>query len=84
MDKIKKFINKLSPKEKNTLISKIKQLENREIKGLDIKKIKDSGYFRLRSGNIRLIFYYKNGDFVIEAVGSRNSTTYKNINKRKQ
>ena len=59
MDKIKKFLEKLSQKEKETTKEILSLLETNNVSGLDVKKLK--GYeniFRVRKGKLRIIFSY--------------------------
>lgn len=81
MDKIAKALQKLSLKDKK----KIKRILELILKGdfshFDMKKLKDrDDVYRVRSGNLRIIFRKTDGGKIfILAVERRNESTYKNI-----
>jgi len=77
MDKIKKLLKKLSKKDREKINLSIDLLRNKRLNDLDIKKIKNSKYFRLRVSNFRVIFYYKNGVFFLINISPMNENTYK-------
>ena len=61
MDKISKFIQKMSQKEGRRIIALFLQIQERKTQALDVKKLR--GYadlYRVRHGDIRIIF--KAGD----------------------
>ncbi|MFA6552543.1 MAG: type II toxin-antitoxin system RelE/ParE family toxin [Candidatus Paceibacterota bacterium] len=77
MNKIEKFLKILTPKERwvaEELLFKIKQ---GDIAELNIKKLK--GYenlYRVRKGDLRVIFYSKDGDVNILDVCRKSDNTY--------
>ena len=78
MDKNKKFLKKLSQKEFDTVEGILQKLLSRDIDNLDIKKL--SGFidvYRVRTGNIRIIFLDNGSDTEILEIGRRSENTYK-------
>ncbi len=80
MDKLKKFIDKLTTREKKDLepiLVKLKKLDFRE---LDVKKLKNTeGLYRVRKGNIRIIYTLKNGVVSLISIERRSDNSYKNL-----
>jgi len=78
MDKIKKALNKLSSKERQQLKKILSQINNRDFQDLDLKKLKGKDdVFRIRKGNMRIIFHKLNNSIKVLSVERRNSKTYK-------
>ena len=78
MDKIEKALAKLSEKERKKIKQALEKLFSDEIKGLDIRKLKDrSDIFRLRIGNLRIIYRVSGEKISILAISRRNEKTYK-------
>lgn len=73
--KLLSFINKQL--NKNLLLEKIKTLKYFQTNNLnaDIKRLKGnlSKYYRLRIGNIRVLFYINNEEIVISRIDFRNN-----------
>ncbi len=82
MDKIEKFLRKLTRKQRSLLKSSIfPKILNLELKNLDVKPLKGyKGFYRMRVGKLRVIFYknepLKNG--VLIAIDYRENV-YKNF-----
>lgn len=78
MNKCDKYLKKLLPKERDVIITILEQIQKRNMKGLDIKKLKGyDNYFRVRKGNTRIIFHLDiNGVPIIEGIERRRDTTY--------
>lgn len=76
MDKIEKLLKKIDKKQREKLFNIIKKLLSKDAKGLDIKKIKNTEFYRLRSGRFRIIFH-KEKDIVIDNIRFRDENTYK-------
>jgi mRNA-degrading endonuclease RelE of RelBE toxin-antitoxin system len=76
MDKIKKLFEKISEKDRKTLKEVIVKLISGNKKGLDVIKVKDSDFYRLKKGNFRIIFHYENKVVVIDSIKIRNEKTY--------
>ena len=78
MDKIKKALNKLSSKERQQLKKILSQINNRDFQDLDLKKLKGKDdVFRIRKGNMRIIFHKLNNSIKVLSMERRNSKTYK-------
>jgi mRNA-degrading endonuclease RelE of RelBE toxin-antitoxin system len=57
MDKIQKFLAKLSAKERELVAVLIKRAICGQLNGLDVKKLKGfKGLYRIREGKIRVVF----------------------------
>lgn len=78
MDRLEKLFRKISIKEKNLLDYLIQQLLSEE-KGLNIKKLEKSDFYRCRKGRFRIIFHYERGDIIIDSIRLRNEDTYKDF-----
>lgn len=79
MDRIEKLLSKISKKDRRRLLYIVEVLVSGNKKGMDIVKIKNSDFFRLRSGRFRIIFHYEDitRDIVIDSIKLRNEKTYK-------
>jgi mRNA-degrading endonuclease RelE of RelBE toxin-antitoxin system len=78
MDKIGKFLKKLSKEERLRLKKTIASVLVGDIKNLDIKKLMGhDNTFRIRVGDIRIIFENKNESINLIFVGRKNEDTYK-------
>lgn len=76
-DLISKALEKFPPKERERAKEILIRIENYDLVGLDVKKLK--GYknlFRVRIGSIRIVYEVKNGIHRALFVGHRNDTTY--------
>lgn len=57
MDKINKFLQKLSAKQRKQLLILMLQIQEESLEGLDVKKLSGlEGLYRVRVGNIRIVF----------------------------
>lgn len=77
MDKIVKLLAKISLKDRLRLLDLIDKLIVGD-KTLEVIKIKNSDFYRLRYKNYRIIFH-KEPEVVVDSVKIRNENTYKNI-----
>ncbi len=77
MDKIQKALNRLSDKEKIIVTGILQRLESNQIAGLDLQKLKgNKDIFRVRKGDLRIIYRkVKNRIFVL-AIERRSEKTY--------
>ena len=66
MDKIQKFLNSLEKKERLIFLQVLEDIGRLNLSKYDIKPLKAAkGYYRLRKGNIRIIFLKgKNKGFI--------------------
>lgn len=58
MDKIAKFLNRLSLKQRAVILGLFEKIKNLDLKKMDIKEVR--GYknmYRARKGDIRILFY---------------------------
>ena len=82
MDKIEKALNKLSAKEKQKFKQILFQIKASDFQGLNLKKLrKRHDIFRVRKGNMRIIFRKENDSIKILTLERKSSKTYK---KKKQ
>ena len=79
MDKIKKALERLSKNEREKIKGILIKLEKRDIKNLDVKKLKGrDDVFRIRKGKIRIIYRIDNkGNIFILTIEKRSDITYK-------
>ena len=78
MDKIQKATEKLTKKEKQWTKEIIKMLQSGRFSNLDIKKLKNmENVFRVKKGNIRIVYQIRNNRIFILKVGRRKENTYK-------
>lgn len=80
MDKISKFLLKLSAKEFQIAEETIEQILSGDIEALQVKKLKGTTHvFRVRKGEVRIIFLRKNGIVRILEVDRRSEGTYRDV-----
>lgn len=78
MDRINKFLRKLSPKEREIVDTVVSKILAHNFYGLNIKKLKGKDReFRVRKGNVRIIFIIDNGDTRIISIERKSDNTYK-------
>lgn len=78
VDQISKVISKLSGPEQKKVWEVFDAILLGKTSGLDIKKIKnENNIFRVRCGQIRVIYKRKGGKILFISVGRRNEKTYK-------
>ncbi|MFH1966488.1 MAG: hypothetical protein ABII95_01310 [Patescibacteria group bacterium] len=78
MDKIKKALNRLSLEEKQKIKEILLQIDKGSFQNLDTKKLKGKdNIFRVRQGNIRIIFCKRNNSIKILTIERRGSKTHK-------
>lgn len=78
MDKITKALKKLSAREKVEIKNILTRIKSNSLSGFDLKKLKNSvDIYRIRKGQIRVIFQVKNDkNILILAVERRSDNTY--------
>lgn len=77
MDKIEKFLRKLSPEQRAIVTNLIERILKGDTLYMDVQKLQ--GYpnvFRVRKGNIRIIFKRKNEQYFILSIEYKSDTTY--------
>ena len=80
MDRNQKFLKRLSNKELIAVEKVLQKILIRDTTGLDIKKL--SGYrdiYRVRTGNIRIIFLDTGNYTEVLEIARRGEQTYKNF-----
>lgn len=78
MDRINKFLKKLSPKEREIVDIVVSKILAHDFYGLNIKKLKGKdGEFRVRKGSVRIIFIIDNSDTRIISIERKSDNTYK-------
>jgi len=78
MDKITKAVKKLTAKERQVVKRILTQLANSNTTGLDIKKlVARDDIFRVRKGDIRIIYRHTSGSVFILAIERRSESTYR-------
>ena len=66
MDKINKFLSKLTKSERLIIQNILRDLLVLKLENYDVKQLKgDKGVFRLRKGNIRIVFIKENETGII-------------------
>jgi mRNA-degrading endonuclease RelE of RelBE toxin-antitoxin system len=78
MDKIEKLLRKISKKDRERLLEIVQKLIAGD-KNLRFEKIKNTDFYKIRSGNFRIIFHKENGKFIIDGIRMRNEETYEHI-----
>ncbi len=77
VDKITKAVQKLLDKDKKKIKALLQNIQNGELLNLDIKKLKGrNDVYRVRKGNIRILFHKTEQSIKILAVENRTDTTY--------
>ena len=80
MDKIGKALKRLHPKERDSVKEILRKLEKEDFSGLDIKKLKArDDIFRVRKGDIRIVYRKTNKGIFILAIERRSEKTYRNF-----
>lgn len=78
--KLVKFLKKLSVKDRNIIESLIISIKNKEWKHLDIKKLQgNSNIFRVRKGDLRIIFSINGDNVDLIDITKRSDNTYSDI-----
>ncbi len=92
MDSIAKLFKKISKKDRESLKSLVLSLQETKPssaksacrfssgvarKNLNIKKLQNSDFYRVRKGRFRIIFHIDKKDVIIDSIKLRNENTYK-------
>lgn len=78
MDRISKFLRKLSQKERVVARAILSKILARDLEGLDVKKLKGkNNEFRARKGDIRIIFLMSGDLIKVISIERKSDTTYK-------
>ncbi len=77
MDPIEKALKKLTSKEREHIKAILAKLISNKTQGLDIKKLKGrDDIFRVRKGDIRIVYRKKQDELFILLIERRNEATY--------
>lgn len=78
MDKVEKALKKLSAKERASVRALLILIASRELDGLDVRKLKGrKDVYRVRKGDIRIIFLRAKSGTRILTLERRSSNTYR-------
>ena len=79
MDRISKFLNKLSQKELTVIKDVLEKIKKGEMANLDMKKLKGAdNFFRVRKGDIRIIYRIsEKEEIILLNIERKNDNTYK-------
>ena len=76
-DRIQKFLQKLPKRQRKQIEHLIELVVNGQIAGLDIKKPQGkNNIYRVRKGDIRIIYHISGNEIIIIAIERRGDTTY--------
>ena len=79
MNDLEKLFRKISGKERKSLASFVSQIMSQNRKGLNIKKLESSDFYRCKKGRFRIIFHYEKNNIIIDSIRMRNESTYKDF-----
>ena len=81
MDRIEKSLQKLTQKERDRIKEVLRNLNAGNTKGFDIQKLKGtSDIFRIRKGNIRIIYRRDSqGEIFLLTIERRKENTYRGL-----
>ncbi len=78
MDAIEKALARLSEKERGRVKDALARLVAGDMRGLDIKKLKGrDDIFRVRKGDLRILYRIHGGQLFILAIERRGEKTYR-------
>jgi mRNA-degrading endonuclease RelE of RelBE toxin-antitoxin system len=77
MDQIFKFLRKLEPKKQRAIKDILEKLYSKDFTNADIKKLKgEKDTFRIRKGDVRVIYTATKGIIKVLKIDFRSDTTY--------
>jgi mRNA-degrading endonuclease RelE of RelBE toxin-antitoxin system len=79
MDRISKLFLKISKKDRALILELLNLLDSKKEGGLNIVKIKNTDFYRLKKGNYRVIFHREQGEVVVDSIRLRDEKTYKSL-----
>ena len=80
MDKTKKFLRKLSGAKQDEVYGILFKIESGKTQSLDIKKLKGhNNLFRVRVGDIRIVFYQNKKVTGVLFIGERGNSKYEQL-----
>ena len=79
-DRIDKFLRKLTAREREVVKNVLGQLLNWQTQNLDIRKLRGrDDIFRVRKGNIRIIYRVNEKEIVVLIIERRSDNTYRDF-----
>lgn len=79
-DKLQKFVNKLSPKDRELLKLLVLRIKLDDTSGLDIKRLQGhADLFRLRKGRLRVVYRKSIDEFRVVHMAMRDDQTYRDF-----
>jgi len=79
MDKIAKLFLKISQKDRDLILSLLKLLDGKQTKGLNIVKVKDTDFYRIKKGKYRIIFHHEEREVIVDSIRLRDEKTYRDL-----
>lgn len=80
MDKIRKSLERLSVKERAIVQEILKKIKSNSVQDLDLKKLKGADdIFRIRKGDIRIIYKKPEDQIVILSIERKSEKTYRDF-----
>lgn len=80
MDKVDKTLKKLNRTDRGRALATFKKLKAGDFSSLDIKRLKESSdVYRVRTGDLRIIFKKVGSTVEIVDLGYRSEKTYRDI-----
>lgn len=80
MNRIDKFLSKLSSKERAVALECLEAVYARKFENLNFKKLKGfKNMYRVRKSKLRIIFYMDEKEIRIFKIDNRNDNTYGNL-----
>lgn len=78
MERIDKILRALRPDERERVMFCVEKILSGDTASLDIKKLKGQEYFyRVRTGDLRIIFTKKGNETRLVSIDRRNDNTYR-------
>lgn len=78
MDRVEKALRKLSRYERERVRQVLERLQRKDVRGLDVQKLKGrNDIFRVRKGDMRIIFRIAGDAIFVLAVERRSEKTYR-------
>jgi len=80
MNRIDKFLSKLSSKDRMIALEYLDAIKNRDFENINLKKLKGfDNLYRIRKSKIRIIFYMNEKEIRLIKLDNRNDNTYKDL-----
>lgn len=80
VDKLVKFLRKQNPRVARSVLALIEKIMAGDLAECDIKQLKGkANLYRLRKGNIRIIFEKKDNQFKVKKITYRDDQTYQDL-----